>query len=191
MKTLSSLALSLVVLWFTAPMLSAQSQAYQISASVKTLSKTKSDKQDLPRGSTRLVEEEKVLALQLRRTSPSVGESAEVRWVVLMEDMNGRTRPVVKGGQQIATQVGIPIDLESEAFSLLEREWNGSGNRKDGSVEQKVKGYGIVILDEKGAEIASKFSSGALESALRKALTEEAAPAVPEDKRPRRKLPVL
>jgi hypothetical protein len=79
------------------------------------------------------------------------------------------------------------VELSSADFSLMEREWSG---RKEGSgsMEQKITGYGILVVDAKGSEISSKFSPASVEAAIRAELLEQAkreeAP-VPGERRPR------
>ncbi len=162
----------MLLLWLCsiAGLASAQAGGYQVAGSVKTLTREKSDRQELPHGSTRLVQEEKVLVMEIRRVNPNAPANAEVRWMVLMEAISGDVRPAVHGKQQVATQVGIPVEVQSDSFTLREREFNGNGGLGSGSAEQKVKGYGVLVFDAEGNEMGSKFSATAVEAEIRREL---------------------
>ncbi len=153
---------------------SAQTNAFQISGSIKTQSREKSDSQQLPRASTKLITEQKVLELSIRRTNPTVGEHTKVEWVVLLEDMRGATRVGTSGSQQIHSNVGVPVEIVSDPFTLKERTFNGEGNRGNGSVEQSVKGYAVRITDASGQELGSKFQPASIEKDVRSLLSKEA-----------------
>jgi hypothetical protein len=166
--------------------------AFQITGTVKTESRDKSDRQQLPRATTRLITEEKVLHLSIRRTNPTLGEHAEVKWVVLVEGMRGTTSVAAAGSQRIHTAVGVPVEITSDAFTLKERTFNGEGKRGDGSLEQSVKGYGVIIVDAQGRELGSKFQPSSIEEdvrALQAAQEKRGDEGEAEGGRPKRNVP--
>jgi len=152
---------------------SAQTTAFQISGSIKTENRNKSDSQQLPRASTRLITEEKVLEMSIRRINPTLGEHAKVEWVVLLEDMRGAVRVATSGSQMLHSNVGVPVEVVSDTFTLKERTFNGEGNRGNGSVEQSVKGYAVRITDEEGRELGTKFQPSSIEKDVRSLMAKE------------------
>jgi hypothetical protein len=161
----------------------AATTSFQVTGSVKTVDKTKSDRQDLPRGSIQRIEKEQILSMELRRINPTVGEHATVEWVVVLEGVKGQPMLGTYGSQPIHTQIGIPITLESESFSLKERNFNGDGKTGNASAEQKVKGYGIRVVDQDGNEIGTKFQPSSVEEDARKVFElKSAAPGADQEK---------
>ncbi len=135
--------------------------SYQITGSVRTIETNKSDKIERAHGDVRMKEKEQILKMELRRTNPNAPSNAKVYWVLAMEDMQGRLRPTGGGTQQIHTQVGIPVELQSDSFTLKERNWNGNGGN-NATREQDIKGYAVVVVDENGNELGFKCTPSSL-----------------------------
>lgn len=145
----------------------AQSTVFQISGSVKTQEKEKSEKRYLPRGDVQTETETKVLEIALKRINPTVGASAKVQWAVWMKQVSGKLQVVTKGQREIQTSVGVPVELTSDSFELRSRDIDfrhGHGN----DLEQEIAGYAIRILDEEGEEIGVKFQPSSIEEEARK-----------------------
>jgi hypothetical protein len=161
------------------PNVQAQSGGYQIQSKIRTVESRKSERQELPRGDTRVREDEKEMEITLRRMNPTVAGDVEVTWVVLMEDMRGNLRVAELGKTNALAQVGVPVSLRSGTFSLRERNWQGNGKR-EGSLEESVKGSGVLLLGPDGQELGASFTPASAEADLRKALA-------PADKAPKRR----
>jgi hypothetical protein len=153
----------------------AQPSAFQITGSVKRLEKSDGLRMDVPRGTIKSEEEEKVLKLEIRRTNPTVADEVNVRWLVLLKDPSGQLRPATRGLQAMKTAVGTPHELQSDPFTLRSRSFDGNHPGVGGKLEQEVAGYGVLILDADGKEMASRFQPSSVEQSVRAEWAKEAA----------------
>lgn len=135
------------------------------------MEKEKSEGRETLRGEVQVEDGLKILEIDLRRINPTVPGAVIVQWAVMISDMRGQLRPVTKGQRQIVMEVGIPTQLESNSFSVktirFDRDIPGRDNKK---FEQEIVGYAILILNEDGQEIASKFQPKSLEGKARKVM---------------------
>jgi len=182
---MKSVFLAWIPMTLLAPSLWAAGSAYHVSGTVKTVEKEKSGRRDMPRGDVQTEVRTKVLEMSVRRTNPTVGGNATVEWVVILEQPNGKSKLGTHGSRPLHTNVGVPVEITSDPFSLWEGTFRGDGRVGDASREQEVKGYAIRVVDAEGGELGVKFQPASVEEDARKAFEWAAAQRAGGDGKPK------
>ncbi|GEM_PF-1429865 len=157
-------------------------QSYQVRGGISTESSYRGDKIEKGNRDVRHKEKEQVLKMEIRRMNPNAPSNAKVYWILAMDDMQGRLRPVGGGEQEIHSQVGIPVEITSDSISVKERDWKRK-NGKSGGREQDLKGYAVLVVDSEGNELGFKCSPNSLESKSRSYFSEELAKDAEKEER--------
>lgn len=138
------------------------SSPFKVSASKKTVSKTKSETQQLPRGSTRMEQKEIVYQFEIKNQSTDYSQQdLVVRWVVMMERPNGKSYQTPSGEKTTVLPFGRPVTVETDPVSLSERTWQGASGRTADS-GQVIQGYGLQILTQDGQLLMETYDPEAL-----------------------------
>jgi len=166
----------------------ATSARIDISVTKKTVDRSTTGKQEIPRGSTQRTETEVVYTIGVKPRSSRVPGRVLVEWIVLGEAANGNIYTAAKGESAIETQLAKVTEVETDRISLVSRDY--ALRHSAGSVESKVYGYGVRILDAEDTVIAEKYSGSSAEKKIDWSSRVDKAPDNPGiprgKKRPRR-----
>ncbi len=161
---ISTAAACLAVMVTIAPPNVARGAAIRISAVRKTASYHKSSQQDLPRGPSRAVEKRVYYRFTLLPQTPDAAGYVNIRWVIMIEGIDGRIRPAEYGESNLHLEFAKPAEFKTRTVTLRGREW--SGGKNPGMVAQKTAGYGLIIHNEHGGIIAEKYDPPSIRSAI-------------------------
>lgn len=132
----------------------------RISGTKKTVDKRQSSQQQIPHGSTSMTEKQVVYQFTLQRMAPDAPETLTASWVLIEETMGGRFTEAARGDSVIVLPLGRSVTMESAPVTLNGREWNRKGG--GGSISSSLEGYGLRLLDDKGAIVAERIDPPAL-----------------------------
>ena len=91
----------------------AAAAGFEIQAKEKTVGKHEGADQDLPRGASRAVREEKVIEFEIRNLVPRNGVTYRVEWIVLTERSDGRIAFGTQGEKEITPRFGERIEWKT------------------------------------------------------------------------------
>ena len=159
-----------------------QPSDFDISGTIKTVEQNDDREMDIPRGDVEIENEMKILEINLRRTDPTVSETVMVHWAVVLQDTRGRLQIATRGKQKVSLEIGIPVELKSQNFSVKRADYDFEGDDfLNGDMEQEVEGYAIVLLNAAGKEVGALFQPGSMETNVRKALENADSDQAPSD----------
>ena len=139
-------------------------EAIQISATKKTDDQRKTSSQQLAHGSTQLSLKNVYYRFDIRPMTTGLPEEAELQYIVLQENVNGKVEVAVRGTQSVSLTFGQPQSIESESFELTKRSWNRAGG--SGNLKQDVYGYGVRIVNRDGDVLAEKYAPSSTQKDL-------------------------
>jgi len=175
------MGVAMVLLMAQAGWAAAASSPFKISAQKKTVSKTKSETQQRPRGSTRLEETKVVYQFEIKNQSTEFSQQdLKVRWVVMVEKVNGRSFQAPGGETTTVLPFARAVTVETDPIPLSERTWQGAAGRRSGETGQVIKGYGLQIRTQDGELLMETYKPDSLKDEI-----QWEADATPDDsKRP-------
>jgi hypothetical protein len=151
---------------------SAAGNGFDIRAREVTVGKREGADQDLPRGTSRAVTTERALEFEIRCLVPRNDITYRAEWVVLVEQSDGRMSFGTQGEQEFTPRFGKTIALRTDPVRLAGREWEG---RRGGSIEDRIGGFGLRIVDGTGSAVAEKTDPPSLHEEIRSMLDRRAA----------------
>lgn len=139
--------------------------AFDITATKKTVSSRKSEAQSLPRGESRRTEDHVVYEFQVRLKTTSVHPPLKARWQVLLETAEGQIKAAEQGEKMLDITFGQSVTLTTDEVPLFGREWQG--RRNPGTIEDTIAGYGIQILDASGTVLSEKYGPNSIQQYIK------------------------
>ncbi len=94
--------------------------------------------------------------IELARNVPNAPDQVTVKWAVVTLGMSGRHLLGTGGEKAVTMPKDRPAVVETDDFSLETKEVNVNRARVDidSTSKEKLIGYGVRVLDDKGAVIA-------------------------------------
>ncbi len=94
--------------------------------------------------------------IELARNVPNAPDQVTVEWAVVTLGMGGRPLLGTGGEKAVTIPKDRPAVVETDDFSLETKEVNVNRVRQDinSTSKEKLIGYGVRVLDDKGAVIA-------------------------------------
>ena len=148
----------------------------QITAREKTIETSKGDKVDLPRGDVRRRDKSVQVVMNVRNMQPANKGRFTVQWSILRKGIRGQIEEVQQKSSVVELPVGRDVVLESDPVTISDIRWDSSRNRKNGSLEQDIEGYGIRVINEAGEIVGEMYKPPNAQASIKWVEPDAAAP---------------